>query len=66
MNLLLSQIIPLIVQNVPILVDKVKAIIDAAHQNKELSDDEHAQLMAAFVVKAQTDPAWQPSPDYKP
>jgi hypothetical protein len=66
MNALLLQIIPLIVSNVPILVDKVKEIINTAHQNSELSDAEHAALMAAFVQTAQTDPAWKPSPDYVP
>ena len=61
MSALLASLIPLIVQNVPILVDKVKELINTAHQNKELTDEEHSQLIAAFVGKAQNDPAWVPT-----
>ena len=66
MTALFASIIPLIVQNVPVLVDKIKSMIDTAHQNKELTDEEHSQLIAAFIAEVQTDPAWQPSPDFKP
>ena len=60
MNILL-QLIPFLTANVPIVIKEVKALIDNAHQNKELTDEEHALLMSRFILTAQTDPAWRPS-----
>lgn len=62
MSALLLQIIPLIVSSAPHLINEVKAIINNAKQNKELTDEEHAALIAAFILEVQTDPAWKIEP----
>ena len=62
MGILLS-LIPVIVKDFPILIDTVRSLINTAHQNSELTDEDHAKLMAAFIKKAQEDPAWKPTSD---
>lgn len=62
MSAILLQLIPLIVSSAPHIVDSVKTIINNAKQNKELTDEEHAALIAAFVLEVQTDPAWKIEP----
>lgn len=63
---LFSDIIGIITTNAPILINLVKGAVDTAHQNKEMTDEEHAAFVAMIIKRAQTDPAWAPSPDYKP
>lgn len=63
---LAAQIIGLIATNAPILLNLVRGVVDTAHQNQELTDAEHAELIAEIIKRSQTDPAWAPSPDYKP
>lgn len=59
------QIIGLVSTNAPILLGLIQKLVDNAHQNKEMTDEEHATLIAAIQHRAVTDPAWRPSPDYK-
>lgn len=61
MPALFAWLIPFLTSNVPIVVKEIRAYIDNAHQNKELTDEEHASLVALFIQTAQTDPAWRPS-----
>ncbi len=58
------QIIQLVSQLAPSVSKGVRDIIDAAHQNKEMTDEEHAALVAELHRKQTEDPAWQPSPEY--